>query len=184
MNTAATKSVTFLIACIACIALPENVTAVHPSQARLSHMTTVADSGNDELQNLESGVTVSPISCHENCQHRSTCHGGGLQERIRGKIRTILSPANPSRWHTPSDNGAGTWFNCRCNGSYKFPVPPLSTYHWPVNCSNQSMTDYNSPWRFPDIRPFAENQGALTYHSPSPTKPEQNLSVKHQPVSY
>ncbi|MCG8587509.1 MAG: hypothetical protein MI757_22610 [Pirellulales bacterium] len=47
-------------------------------------------------------------------------------------------------------------FNCGCNGSYKFPVPPLSTYHWPGMYSIQLMTDYHSPWRFPPLRPYTD----------------------------
>lgn len=48
------------------------------------------------------------------------------------------------------------WENCNCNGSYKFPVPPLYTYHWPGLYSWQLMTDYQSPYRFPAIRPYTE----------------------------
>ena len=47
-------------------------------------------------------------------------------------------------------------FNCGCNGSYKFPVPPLSTYHWPGMYSIQLMTDYQSPWRFPPLKPYTD----------------------------
>ncbi len=46
------------------------------------------------------------------------------------------------------------WASCNCNGSYKFPVPPLYTYHWPGLYSHRLMTDYHSPWRFPAIRPY------------------------------
>lgn len=46
--------------------------------------------------------------------------------------------------------------NCSCDGSYKFPVPPLYTYHWPGMYSHQLMTDYHSPWRFPPLRPFTD----------------------------
>jgi hypothetical protein len=50
--------------------------------------------------------------------------------------------------------------NCSCNGSYKFPVPPLYTYHWPGMYSQQLMTDYQSPWRFPPLKPYTdENPG-------------------------
>ena len=49
-------------------------------------------------------------------------------------------------------------YNCGCNGSYKYPVPPLSTYHWPGMYSHQLMTDYHSPWRFPPIRPYVEEE--------------------------
>ena len=47
-------------------------------------------------------------------------------------------------------------FSCGCNGSYKFPVPPLSTYHWPGMYSIQLMTDYQSPWRFPPLKPYTD----------------------------
>jgi hypothetical protein len=47
-------------------------------------------------------------------------------------------------------------FHCGCNGSYKFPVPPLSTYHWPGMYSHQLMTDYHSPWRFPPLKPYVD----------------------------
>ena len=46
--------------------------------------------------------------------------------------------------------------NCGCNGSYKFPVPPLYTYHWPGMFSAQRMTDYHSPWRFPPIKAYQD----------------------------
>jgi hypothetical protein len=52
------------------------------------------------------------------------------------------------------DQEAG--FNCGCNGSYKFPVPPLYTYHWPGMYSAQLMTDYHSPWRFPPLKPYVD----------------------------
>lgn len=47
-------------------------------------------------------------------------------------------------------------FHCGCNGSYKFPVPPLYTYHWPGMYSAQLMTDYHSPWRFPPLKPYTD----------------------------
>jgi hypothetical protein len=47
-------------------------------------------------------------------------------------------------------------FNCGCNGSYKYPVPPLYTYHWPGMNSAQLMTDYHSPWRFPPLKPYTD----------------------------
>jgi hypothetical protein len=53
-------------------------------------------------------------------------------------------------------DGCGPGFNCGCNGSYKFPVPPLYTYHWPGMWSAQLMTDYHSPWRFPPLKPYAD----------------------------
>ena len=47
-------------------------------------------------------------------------------------------------------------FNCGCQGSYKYPVPPLYTYHWPGMYSAQLMTDYHSPWRFPPLKPYTD----------------------------
>ncbi|MGE0536990.1 MAG: hypothetical protein AB7O68_18605 [Pirellulales bacterium] len=47
-----------------------------------------------------------------------------------------------------------SWNNCNCNGSYKFPVPPLYTYHWPGLYSAELMTDYHSPWRFPPLKRY------------------------------
>ena len=43
------------------------------------------------------------------------------------------------------------YFNCSCRGSYKFPVPPQYTYHWPGMYSQRSVTEYTSPYRFPPL---------------------------------
>jgi len=43
-------------------------------------------------------------------------------------------------------------FNCSCRGSYKFPVLPQYTYHWPGMYSQRTMTEYNSPFRFPPLQ--------------------------------
>ena len=66
-------------------------------------------------------------------------------------------------------NDDGGFFNCGCNGSYKFPVPPLYTYHWPGMYSLQLMTDYHSPWRFPPLRPYSdEPEGDYFSQAPAP----------------
>lgn len=54
--------------------------------------------------------------------------------------------------------GQDWYFNCGCNGSYNYPVPPLYTYHWPGMYKAQRMTDYQSPWRFPPLRPYTEEK--------------------------
>ncbi|HOA50705.1 MAG: hypothetical protein WBH86_11250 [Thermogutta sp.] len=69
-------------------------------------------------------------------------------------------------------------FNCSCRGSYKFPVPPQYTYHWPGLYSQQLMTSYQSPYRYPllklppwmEKRPNADvpQNGALMPLMPSP----------------
>ena len=43
-------------------------------------------------------------------------------------------------------------FNCGCRGSYKFPVPPRFTYHWPGMYAQQTMTGYWSPYRYPSLK--------------------------------
>jgi hypothetical protein len=53
-------------------------------------------------------------------------------------------------------------FNCACRGSYKFPVPPQYTYHWPGMYSQRTMTEYNSPWRFPALEIPAEEAQRLS----------------------
>ena len=59
--------------------------------------------------------------------------------------------------------GTSSSFSCSCQGSYKFPVPPLYTYHWPGMYSAQRMTDYHSPWRFPPLKSYAdEPRGRMT----------------------
>ena len=58
--------------------------------------------------------------------------------------------------HRNGGRNAEMGFNCGCNGSYKFPVPPLYTYHWPGMYSAQLMTDYHSPWRFPPLKPYVD----------------------------
>ena len=58
--------------------------------------------------------------------------------------------------HHRNRRNAELGFNCGCNGSYKYPVPPLYTYHWPGMYSAQLMTDYHSPWRFPPLKPYTD----------------------------
>lgn len=86
-------------------------------------------------------------------------------------------------------------FNCNCNGSYKFPVPPLYTYHWPGMFSQQLMTDYHSPWRFPAIRPYKDEKPfqanlerdelrqASHVSSPGATTPSTRVAGEPEPLS-
>lgn len=77
-------------------------------------------------------------------------------------------------------------FNCACRGSYKFPVPPQYTYHWPGMYSQSWMTAYNSPYRYPALKlpswmtdigseaaPFGEAKPLTP--SPGEGKPESPL---------
>ena len=53
---------------------------------------------------------------------------------------------------SPTFNGlranlsATACFNCRTNGSYKFPVPRQYTYFWPGIYSQKTMTEYVAPF--------------------------------------
>jgi hypothetical protein len=74
----------------------------------------------------------------DNCDPCDPCNDGGGRNRRNNR----------------RNQEAG--FNCGCNGSYKYPVPPLYTYHWPGMYSAQLMTDYHSPWRFPPLKPYVD----------------------------
>lgn len=53
--------------------------------------------------------------------------------------------------------GQDLQFNCGCQGSYNYPVPPQFTYHWPGSTYKLPlMTNYHSPWRFPPLKPYTE----------------------------
>lgn len=73
--------------------------------------------------------------------------------RHHGAHRHKLHPYKYLEGRDPS-------YNCGCSGSYKFPVPPQYTYHWPGMYSQSLMTDYHSPWRFPPLRPYVDDPRA------------------------
>jgi hypothetical protein len=52
--------------------------------------------------------------------------------------------------------GCGDDGNCACHGSYKYPVPSQYTWYWPGIYSQHAMTQYISPWRYPDLNPIPE----------------------------
>ncbi|HPP53915.1 MAG TPA: hypothetical protein PK777_13260 [Thermoguttaceae bacterium] len=65
-------------------------------------------------------------------------------------------------------------FNCGCSGSYKFPVPPQYTYHWPGMYSQPTMTQYTSPYRFPPLKAPPKGEDIL-----QPEKePNENVSER------
>jgi hypothetical protein len=55
-------------------------------------------------------------------------------------------------------DGLDPHFNCGCRGSYNYPVPPQYTYHWPGMYKQNLMTDYTSPWRFPPLKAYVDEQ--------------------------
>lgn len=76
------------------------------------------------------------------------CHG------VIGRIKCKLCK------HHLTYEGQDPWANCGCNGSYNYPVPPQYTYHWRGMAKQHLMTDYVSPWRFPPIKPFQDEDTA------------------------
>lgn len=97
-------------------------------------------------------------------------------------------------WFGHKHKGAGyegldPSFNCGCNGSYKYPVPPLYTYHWPGMWQQNLMTDYHSPWRFPPLKPYVDEPVAEVEMRLESGVPGQFRSVSHlegsaQPASF
>jgi hypothetical protein len=80
-------------------------------------------------------------------------------------------------------NSQWLWDSCNCNGSYKFPVPPLYTYHWPGLYAQQLMTDFHSPWRFPAIRPYEDEEpGDELLHPPTPVRQVSRSSSPQRPT--
>lgn len=88
---------------------------------------------------------------------RNGCHGHKHKKYLEGK-----------------DRG----FNCGCNGSYNYPVPPLYTYHWPGMYKAERMTDYHSPWRFPPLKPFVDEVAP-----PAGGVTREALSSELQPIT-
>lgn len=98
-------------------------------------------------------------------QDCNACEGGGAhgcQLHGRGGCRGDKCKGHHKKYLEGKDRG----FNCGCNGSYNYPVPPLYTYHWPGMYKAERMTDYHSPWRFPPLKPFTDEAplpaGAVT----------------------
>lgn len=112
--------------------------------------------------------------CDESCAPASTCHG--LACRFCHRC---------PRPHIVEETG---WFNCGCSGSYKFPVPPQYTYHWPGIYSQQLMTEYASPWRFPPLKPYTDEmaphglgQGPAAVHTTATYEPVATLQGSPAP---
>lgn len=99
-----------------------------------------------------SAHAIEPVPCQACCDpcagtcgasHECTCFGCGCCDHCVAKIAAI------------------GYFNCKCRGSYNYPVPPLYTYHWPGMYSLKSIPAYNSPYRYPPLElPAEETLGA------------------------
>ncbi len=65
---------------------------------------------------------------------------------------TVREPRNTLKRNL----SATTCFNCRTNGSYKFPVPRQNTYFWPGIYSQKTMTEYVAPYQGLKLRSPSE----------------------------
>ena len=83
----------------------------------------------------------------------------------------------------PRYDGMQAGFNCGCNGSYKFPVPPLYTYHWPGMWQQNLMTDYHSPWRFPPLKPYTDEVPEGSMGLTSQRRVQQAAALVETPAS-
>jgi hypothetical protein len=93
---------------------------------------------------LESAGPSCVADCDTSLGTCTTCRPAGPREKCAAKV---------------AEYG---YFNCQCNGSYKFPVPPQYTYHWPGMYSQSSVLEYNSPHRYPPLKdPSVLDAGAL-----------------------
>jgi len=73
-------------------------------------------------------------------------------------------------------------FNCSCRGSYKYPVFPQYTYFWPGMYSQQTMTEYNSPYRFPPLKlPPPEYLRPEAKEKPETPRAQDGTSVPQAP---
>jgi hypothetical protein len=96
----------------------------------------------------DGGCEAAPSCGDDSCSDCDSCDSAGLPGHRRG--------CRCEGCRLFSARRANNSFNCTCNGSYKFPVPPLYTYHWPGMYSEELMTNYRSPWRFPPLKPYVD----------------------------
>lgn len=136
--------------------------------ARLSSILLVAVVASMLL--LTSAASAGPFDGYlgSPCFSCGAAHDGMMSGHC-GKLKGYFGM---NRHSCDCDKDYQAWFNCNCNGSYKFPVPPLYTYHWPGMYSHQMMTNYHSPWRVPPITRY-KDASILPFRNPEgDMKPE------------
>lgn len=77
-----------------------------------------------------SGTYATYGDCDCDCGCSDSCSPGGACGPLHGPRRNMSATA---------------CYNCKVNGSYKYPVPRQYTYFWPGIYSQKRMTDYVSP---------------------------------------
>jgi len=78
----------------------------------------------------------------------------------------------------------GAGYNCACNGSYKHPVPPLYSYHWPGLYAHRLMTDYHSPHRFPPLKPYTDEAPVPAAAGPEPAGSQPQPREINEPATF
>lgn len=143
-------------------AVPGDLRAAEPEQSSAGSASAPASSA-------ESGLSPAPPTAGSSVELSSVCPACDCHGHIhQGCLARYMSAIGG--------------FNCTCRGSYKFPVPPQYTYHWPGLYSQQLMTAYNSPYRYPALKlpPWMSPQGQASAvpgvkpltPSPAEAKPE------------
>ncbi len=118
-------------------------------------------SGDSQTCLIENCKSCRGDACGDACGDDCGC-GNGILGKLGKKNKGCMGAGI---------QGLDPWFNCGCNGSYKFPVPPLYTYHWPGMFSHQLMTDYHSPWRFPPLKPYVDEIEVIDNLGPNTAVP-------------
>ena len=112
---------------------------------------SISFAGGALADELSSGGMISDYTLSGGCD---SCGGGRC-----GHLCHKLGGHGCGHHRGPKYEGRDRGFNCGCQGSYKFPVPPQYTYFWPGSVYSQNlMTDYHSPWRFPPLKPYTEER--------------------------
>lgn len=77
---------------------------------------------------------------------------------------------NPEKLGPAAHSAAMACYNCRTNGSYKFPVSKQYTYFWPGIYSQKTMTEYVAPYQGLRLTPPSEVFGdSESAQAPSPS---------------
>ena len=104
--------------------------------------------------------------CQSSCRHGAACEDLAKKKRARCPRRI---------------EGLDGLFNCGCQGSYKYPVPPLYTYHWPGMYAQQSVLEFSSPWRQPGLQPLLDTESLEATITPASTRPRTSRQPTSRP---
>ena len=119
-------------------------------------VASLSFAGSALADELSSGTMLSDYTLGNTSMGGCNSCGGGQR---CGHLGHKLHRNGCGHHRGPRYEGRDPGFNCGCQGSYKFPVPPQYTYFWPGSVySQQLMTNYHSPWRFPPLKPYTDEK--------------------------